>query len=230
MSNFFDKLSPFLDSAKKNKGLLGTAAAGGLLGAIFGGSKSVKKAAKSTMAIGAGAAAAALAYKLYQSWQNKNNNNGSSTPTYDFLGSNNNNTDNLFDAFNQQQSSASSLTNKQNAMLILQALIFAARADGHIDKQEQEFIMEASKNLNLQDNLNNCIKQFLQAPLDVNAIASQIHNHDQALEIYMLSASAINVDNQAERNYMRSLANALNISSSEASTIDQKALEYKNNF
>lgn len=225
MSNFFDKLSPLLDSAKKNKGILGTAAAGGLLGAIFGGSKSVKKAAKSTVAIGAGAAAAALAYKLYQSWQNKNNtNNGSG-----ILNNSSNSTDNLFDAFNQQ-SNAKALSNNNNAILILQALIFAARADGHIDKNEQDFILEASNNLNLQNDLNSYIKKFLQIPLDVQAIASQVHDHDQALEIYMLSAAAINVDNQAERQYMQALAKALNINSSEANMLDQKALEYKNNF
>lgn len=217
--SIFNKVASILNQKGNSKALLGTAVAGGLLGALFGGSKSVRNLAKNTLVIGSGAAAATLAYKLYQSWQKKDLDTQQNNDINDCS--------NIFDTFNQQ-----ARQNKldSSADIILEALIFASRADGHIDKNEQNFILTTAKNLNIENNLNEKIATYLEKPLDANDLAAKICSLEQGQEIYALSIAATNSDHPAEREYLNSLAKALGLDVNTKEQIEQRTLTYKENF
>ena len=79
MSDLFSKLKDGANKLSKNMpnmpknidpkvGMAGAAGIGAVLGALFGGSKGVKKTAKNVAVVGGSAALAALAYKMYQNW------------------------------------------------------------------------------------------------------------------------------------------------------------------
>lgn len=243
MSDLFGKLK---DTVGKNipsnipsgAGMLGAAGVGGLVGALFGGSKGVKKAAKNVAVVGGSAALAALAYKMYDNWSNsrKAQDQGAHVPqggygapqgTYGAPQGGYGQSapsDDPFAAYNAaQQNQPLALPNDDAGKLILQAMIFAARADGHIDRQEQEMILKTAQTVSPDSNFNATISQFLNAPLDPKALASKVANQQQALDIYKLSATAIVADNDMERRYLRDLAAALNLDSMTIAQLDNDA-------
>lgn len=263
MSDLFGKLK---DTVGKNipsnipsgAGMLGAAGVGGLVGALFGGSKGVKKAAKNVAVVGGSAALAALAYKMYDNWSNsrKTQDQAANVPQggygapqggygapqgaygapqggygapqggYGAQGGYGQSapSDDPFAAYNAaQQNQPLALPNDDAGKLILQAMIFAARADGHIDRQEQEMILKTAQTVSPDSNFNATISQFLNAPLDPKALASKVSNQQQAFDIYRLSATAIVADNDMERRYLSDLAAALNLDSMTIAQLDNDA-------
>ncbi len=260
MSDLFNKLNKIKDSISSNlpqapdskAGMLGAAGIGGVLGALFGGSKSVQRTAKNVAVIGGSAALAALAYKMYQKWQNGSNGQAApqgqipaqgqgygqgyggfgqaagtgaaSAGTAGGFGG-----DDPFAAYNQSQAAQQQQLLLSNDMgkLLLKSMVFAARADGHIDPKEQEMILSTAQQLNASSDLNNQIREYLNAPLDPNAIAQQVGSREQALDVYRLSAAAIVADNAQEQNYLNALASALMIDANTKNQLDQEAAQIR---
>ena len=256
MSDLFNKLNKIKDSISSNlpqapdskAGMLGAAGIGGVLGALFGGSKNVQRTAKNVAVIGGSAALAALAYKMYQKWQNGSN--GQSAPQgqipdqgqgYGGFGqaagtgaagagaAGGFGGDDPFAAYNQSQAAQQQQLLLSNDMgkLLLKSMVFAARADGHIDPKEQEMILSTAQQLNANSDLNNQIREYLNAPLDPNAIAQQVGSREQALDVYRLSAAAIVADNVQEQNYLNALARALMIDANTKNQLDQEAAQIR---
>lgn len=260
MSDLFNKLNKIKDSISSNlpqapdskAGMLGAAGIGGVLGALFGGSKNVQRTAKNVAVIGGSAALAALAYKMYQKWQNGSN--GQSAPQgqipdpgqgygqgYGGFGqaagtgaagagaAGGFGGDDPFAAYNQSQAAQQQQLLLSNDMgkLLLKSMVFAARADGHIDPKEQEMILSTAQQLNANSDLNNQIREYLNAPLDPNAIAQEVGSREQALDVYRLSAAAIVADNAQEQNYLNALARALMIDANTKNQLDQEAAQIR---
>lgn len=214
--NLKDSLGNFANNNSKNNSnlssLLGAGAVGGLLGALLGGSKGIRNAAKNVAVVGAGAAAAALAYKMLQKWKQSQNSQEA-------------NSQNPFTPSNQQNSSsqqALQTAEDSQALLVLQAMIFSARADGHIDDEERALIDKCSSQLGAV-NLQNEIQKLMNCPLDPKEIALKVKSKEQAIDIYTLSSTIILCDNFMEESYLNGLAQALNISSEEKKALDNKA-------
>lgn len=261
MSDLFGKLK---DTVSQNipsnipsgAGMLGAAGVGGLLGALFGGSKGVRKAAKNVAVVGGSAALAALAYKMYDNWSSSRNGSqqqpqqapqgygmpqqpqGYGAPQGGYGAANGSygssaqgygqsvpaTSDDPFAAYNAaQQNQPLALPNDDAGKLIIQAMIFAARADGHIDRQEQEMIMKTAQSVSADSNFNATISKYLNEPLDPRDLASKVTTREQALDIYKLSATAIVADNDMERRYLGDLASALNIDSQTAMQLNSEA-------
>lgn len=192
--------------------LLGAGAVGSIVGALLGGSKSVRSAAKNVATIGAGAAACAFAYSLLKKWQQNNNNSQT-------------NTSKPSDNKNYQVAAI----DDERALLLLQAMIFSARADGHIDDEEKSLIDKCSKDL-ANDTLEKEISNFLNCPLDPNVIAAKVSNQEQAFDIYVLSKTVIYCDNFMEESFINGLAKALNISKEQQVELDKKADSLRENL
>ena len=220
MKGLFDNLKDSLGSLTTNTSLnnnnlgslLGAGAVGGLLGALLGGSKGLRNAAKNVAVVGAGATAATLAYKMLQKWRQNQSPEGINTP----------NTFSSTDPQNIQRSQSLQTTEDSQALLLLQAMIFSARADGHIDDEERALIDKCSSQLGAPA-LQNEIQKFMNCPLDPREIASKINSKEQALDIYTLSSTIIYCDNFMEESYLNGLAQALNISYEEKKNLDTKA-------
>lgn len=254
MGDLFSKLNQLKDTVQSNlpkapdskAGLLGAAGVGGVLGALFGGSKNVQRTAKNVAVIGGTAALAALAYKMYQKWQsdgqaatpNSQPQGGYGVPQQGGFGAPQGGfgspqgygqtaSDDPFAAYNQQQQQQQLMLTNDMGKVLLEAMVFAARADGHIDRQEQEMILSTAQQLSSDSNFNQLIREYLSAPLDPRALAQKVSSREQALDVYRLSAAAIVADNVQEQNYLQALAGALQIDSATKAQLDQEAVQIR---
>jgi uncharacterized membrane protein YebE (DUF533 family) len=188
------------------RGAGGGALAGGLA-AILLGTKTGRKLGGEALKLGGMAAVGALAYKAYRDWQ------AGKQPA---------------PAGAQQQSQQApvpmlpapsgtpfnpSTPNEQQALArhLLRAMIAAAKADGHVDAQEQARIFAEMDKLPLAADDKAFVMDELRAKLDIDAVASAASTPEEAAEIYAASLLAIDVDNAAERGYLSMLAARLKL-------------------
>ncbi|MCD1124862.1 DUF533 domain-containing protein [Jinshanibacter sp. LJY008] len=97
------------------------------------------------------------------------------------------------------------------ARRLVQALVFAAKSDGHIDEQEQQAINNQIHQLGIGEQAEQWVQQAIEQPLDPQVLARGINNEEEALEVYLLSCAVIDVDHFMERSYLDELARALKI-------------------
>ncbi len=183
-------------------GLLGGLAAGGLLGVIAGNKKLRKSATKfagGAAAIGGAAALGAVAYTAYRKWQ------GHGADTAKLQQSNGSPVQPL-PPENFDPSNGLTATGKPFQIAIVEAMIAAAYADGHIDQAENKAIFEAVEKLPLETGEKAVIFDALQNPPGLETIAGYSSGIEQACELYLVSRLAIDPDHPAEKLYMERLA------------------------
>jgi len=192
------------------KGFGGGLAAGGLAGLLLG-TKKGRKMAGSAAKIGGVAVLGGLAYKAYNDWQASKA--GGPTAGQSATGP-------------APQSSMKNVTPEaegtaflpapeaeRNALgvKIIQAMIAAAKADGHIDTQEQQRIFGKFDEAGLGMEEKAFLMDELRKPLDIDAIVALADNTEQAVEIYAASCLAIDPDDPAEQAYLAMLAARLKL-------------------
>ncbi|WP_431225756.1 tellurite resistance TerB family protein [Serratia sp. L9] len=97
------------------------------------------------------------------------------------------------------------------AKRLVQALVFAAKSDGHIDADEKRAIDHSLEQLQVGEEAQNWVQQAIEQPLNPDLIAQSVKNEDEALEVYYLSCMVIDVDHFMERSYLDALAQSLKI-------------------
>ncbi len=203
-------------------GLLGATAVGGVLGALFGGKKSMKKMAKGAVLVGGTAAAGALAWNFYQKWaagqQGQQVSQGQGAQPSAAPSS----VGQFGDAPAAKPAPATTVQDT-TALLLLEAMVFAARADGHIDAEEQAYIENAVATLFPDKEMAATLHDLLSKPIDPQSLASKVQNSEEAADLYRLSCAAINVDSFMERSYLDGLAKALNLSEAQKNQLEQEA-------
>jgi len=90
-------------------------------------------------------------------------------------------------------------------------MIGAAKADGHIDAQEQNVLFEQVEKLGLDAESKAFVFDALTQPADIAGIAAAVNGIEQATEVYLISRIAIDVDQAAERAYLQALAHKLKL-------------------
>lgn len=100
------------------------------------------------------------------------------------------------------------------AVLMIRAMIAAANADGVIDDTERNRILKKLEALSLSDEEHSFIVKELLSPADLDQIAVQVDSMETAENVYTVSLLAIDIDTDAERTYMRTLANKLGLDDS----------------
>ena len=180
------------------------AVAGGLLGLMVGNKKS-RKFAKKAATYGGVALVGGLAYKAYKDYKA-----GQAVPPPPTA--------------HQAQpqalppppqdsgfAPATPAAEQSLSRAMLRAMIAAAKADGHIDAQEQANIFAKMDALPLDADDKAFVMDELRAPLDVEAVAAGAQSPEQAAEIYAASLLAIDPDSPAERGYLGMLAARLGL-------------------
>ena len=114
-------------------------------------------------------------------------------------------------AYAQPNPFASGFDPSAKAKRLIRAMIFAAKSDGVIDAQEQQAIRETIHQLQLGQDAEQVISQAMNEPLDPRAIAQGVSSQEEALEVYLVSSSVIEVDHFMESSYLDALAGELNI-------------------
>jgi uncharacterized membrane protein YebE (DUF533 family) len=194
MSNWLQQIQTVLGSSKSGGGeglskMLAPGALGGLAGLLIASKSSrnlLAKYGKNALIIGGSAAAGAVLWKKYkdrvvQTHQDE--------PQY-----------------GQQQTPVD-----RRAERLVQALVFAAKSDGHIDAQERKALDEHIHQAGLGANGEKLIQQAIDMPLDLQKLAQDVKNEEEALELYFLSNLVIDVDHFMERSYLQALGDELKI-------------------
>ncbi|MCR9935015.1 tellurite resistance TerB family protein [Vibrio antiquarius] len=165
------------------------AVGGGLIGMLMGSKKSkkmTKKIGSGALKVGGAAALGALAYKVYNDWQAKQSGQG------------------VHETFDPDDS--------KHSVLILKAMIGAAKADGHVDEEEMTRIEQALADMGADEHVRQLVQQELNKPLDPAEIANQATSPQQASEIYLASLIVADEQNFMEKAYLQELAKQLQLS------------------
>lgn len=99
-------------------------------------------------------------------------------------------------------------TLEQTAELAVKAMINAAKSDGEIGPEEMERIVGKLKESGMDGGTQHWVMMEMSKPLDLDAFVAEIPNTEVGAEVYAASLLAIEVDTDAERDYLQQLAAA----------------------
>lgn len=182
-------------------GFTGGALAGGVLGLLLG-NKKMRKMAGGVVSYGAAAGAGALAWQAYRNWQEGKDAASAPLPTPADAAQ-------LDPRF--QPDAATASDGEPFPLVLMRAMIAAARADGHIDADEQRRLFEQVDRLGLDAEGKAFVFDALNEPVSVSDLAASASGIEQASEIYLVSRLAIDPDHPAERAYLEALAHRLDL-------------------
>jgi uncharacterized membrane protein YebE (DUF533 family) len=197
------------------KGLATGGVAGGLAGILLGG-KTSKKMAKGAVKLGGTAALAGLAYKAYTQWQASRDQpqEVAAPPPMKDVTPRPEGTP-FLPSMRQQRENMS--------LAILRAMIAAAKADGHIDADEQRRIFGKLDELDLDTEEKAFVMDELRKPLDIDAVVAAASTPELAVEIYAASVLAIDPDDPAEQAYLAMLASRLKLDPGLKAAVEKEA-------
>ncbi|QRV24585.1 tellurite resistance TerB family protein [Marinomonas foliarum] len=98
-------------------------------------------------------------------------------------------------------------------LILIRAMISAAKADGHIDTIERTRIEQQISDLGINAEEQRFLIEQLRAASDPITIARLSESEEQATEIYLVSMLAIDIDTEEERRYLDRLGDALHLPS-----------------
>ena len=182
------------------KSLLG----GGALGILVG-SKRGRSMGGKALKYGAIAGVGVLAWKAWQSSQEKK---GAATQS---------------SSEGERVEVLSGEVQERRSLELLQAMIMAARGDGHIDEQEQALITDQIDALGADEEMHRWVEQQLKAPLDAQSLAREADSPQAAREMYLISVAVIDGQNPMERAWLDQLASALNLTPEMAAELERQA-------
>ena len=118
-------------------------------------------------------------------------------------------------ALNGEAATDTTAEQETEAEVLLRAMIYAARADGHLDDAEKSKILD-----NLGDE-RSFVENELMSPRDVEGFIRSVPRGMEQ-QVYMMSLFAIDLDSNEEAHYLDQLAKGLNISHQDCNAIHEK--------
>lgn len=215
LSNVAGTARQVLESAGGLQGLAASGAAGGLLGLLVGGKKKKKQGGFGGIVSHGGAAMlGALASQAYQSWR------AGQAPAQTPVAS-------------PQQAAAveprflpaaaPASDGQPFELALIRAMVAAAKADGHIDAEEQRRIFDKVAELGLDAESKAFVFDALAAPIGVSEVAAFASTQEQAAELYLVSRLAVVPDEPVERTYLEALAHRLKLPGDLMAHLDRQA-------
>ena len=186
-------------------GLLGAGALGALLGSFV--SKSVLKDAA---LVGAGA----VAWNFYQKWSQSR---GAQTEEVEVVSRQ------TFGGTGGASVPAPALDN--TAMLMLRAMVYTARADGHIDATEQGRILNLVEQLCPGRDMSAVMNGLMSESIAPSRLAAEVRSPEQGDDLYRLSCLIVDVDHFMERSYLDGLASALHLSAERKTALEHEVAQ-----
>lgn len=196
-------------------GLVGGAAAGGLV-ALLAGSKTGRKLGGKALKYGGMAAVAGLAYKAYSDWQSDSATGATPAATPQALpkpapGQG-------FDIDTDTDARGDDFR-----LVVLRAMISASLSDGHVDREEHQRIRTTIDGYGLAADEKSALYDYFSAPADPAAIAGLARTEEQKAEIYLASALSIDPDTEQERAYLDTLSAKLGLPNGLRDHLDYEA-------
>ncbi|RIY01013.1 tellurite resistance TerB family protein [Aureimonas flava] len=100
---------------------------------------------------------------------------------------------------------------ERRARLLLSAMIAAAKADGYIDRAEEEAIFGRIDDLDLDAEDKGLLMDEMRRPLSIDQIVAEAGDRETAIEVYTASVLVVDADHPAERAYLDLLAARLDL-------------------
>jgi uncharacterized membrane protein YebE (DUF533 family) len=180
-------------------------AAGALAGVLLG-TGTGRAALGSAVRLGGLAAIAALGYQAYQNYK------GGGAPQQAGPSDQLQSAPAILPAPDNSGFSIESANNSGDfALVLVRAMIAAARADGHIDDREREQIMGKVRLSGLGSDAEAFLENELSRPVDLDAIIAAAVTEEQKVELYTASRLTIEPETRAERGYLDLLAGRLGL-------------------
>lgn len=203
------------------KGVGTGALAAGAIALLFG-SKGTRKFAKKAAKLGGTAAIGGLAYKAYTEWQASQGSGQTGTPSATVQAADASRATSAqsfsgtldLDQFGQVGTPIADLAEAEATVRsesIIQAMISAARADGHVDDEEMALITRQIASFELERDVTSFLLSELNKPVSVEAIAALADTPETAAELYIASALVVDIESTAERAYLDALAAAMDM-------------------
>jgi uncharacterized membrane protein YebE (DUF533 family) len=100
---------------------------------------------------------------------------------------------------------------QNRSLLVLRAMITAAKADGQIDPSERQRILGKLEQAGEDQEARDFVAAEMARPFDLEALARDVPNPEAAAQVYAASLLAINIDTEAERAYLAQLASRIGL-------------------
>ncbi len=188
-----------------NAGSLATGALAGGLMALVLGTKTGRKLGGTALQLGGLAALGGLAYKAWSDYQ-------AGRPP---LGLGGGSTTTSMPSSNGPvllpAPAGSGFGSDGVALVALEAMVAAAKADGHIDDKERARIVGELGAVGAESEARRFLEAELAKPLDIDALAAKATTPELATQIYAASLLAIDPDTDVERAYLATLAEKLRL-------------------
>ena len=185
-----------------------TGAAGGLLGMVLGG----KKKGRSVLTHGGAALLGALASRAYENWQKGQAPAQAPVATP---------ADPVPPRYLPAAAPASN--GQPFELALIRAMIAAAKADGHVDAEEQSRIFAKVETLGLDAEGKAFVFDTLAKSPGVSEVAASAATPEQASELYLAARLAIDPDQPPERAWLEALAHRLKLPADLVAHLDRQA-------
>lgn len=100
---------------------------------------------------------------------------------------------------------------QRRALLVVRAMVQAAKADGRIDAREMQLITQKLDEHGQDSTARDFVMAEMRKPIDIGSLVRDVRSPQEAAEVYAASLIAIEVDDPAERDYLADLAAALSL-------------------
>jgi uncharacterized membrane protein YebE (DUF533 family) len=188
-------------------GSFGTgAAAGGAIGLLLG-SKRGRRFGGKGLKYGSLAALGAVAYRAYQSWQAQQTRPAASAAragTADMVPSPQPPAPRTVDLLPAPEV-------EQHSRAMLQAMLAAAKADGHLDERERGLVAAELGRIQADPAVHRWVEDELRRPLDPAEVASAAKTPELAAEMYLASLLVADETSFMERAYLDELARQMRL-------------------
>jgi uncharacterized membrane protein YebE (DUF533 family) len=188
-----DKLGQAGQMAKDNP------LAAGALAAVLLGTGTGRAVTGSALRLGGLAAIATLGYKAYQNYKNGDK-------PVDTAGE-----PDMIAPPTDSSFSTEAPENKEFTLVLVRAMIAAARADGHINDEEKTKIGDKLAMSGMDKEAQDFLANELSAPVDLDALVAAAETEAQRVELYTASRLTIDPKSRAERGYLDQLAGRLQL-------------------
>lgn len=190
-------------------GVLGGLAGGAVSGALMN-SKKARKTAGTALKIGGLAALGGMAWKAYQGYQAEQ---GKGQPGPAAAAPTRAQADPVWSRLDEKGFAVDAADDRQGsrALLLIQAMIAAACADGHMDKHERERIMAQVADAELAADERAMVFDALHQPLSLAELSQRVDCPELATEVYMASLLAVDETRIEAELYLDALAYRLGV-------------------
>ena len=106
---------------------------------------------------------------------------------------------------------SSNAERQDHARAIIRAMVTAAKADGHVDADEQQRLFGAMDTLDLDNDDKAFLMDELRGPADARTVAREARTPELAAEIYVASLIVCDEVDPQERRYLDELADAMGL-------------------